>query len=580
LSAQTDTTAFLVPEDRGRALQALQEALSGKPEVSMELVAVDKDGQKKKVAIRAFPIVENGVCTGTRGFVTDVTERKNAEISLKKSEEKFRVIVDMCKEWIWAIDTNLNHIYSNQAIEAILGYSPEEIVGSDCISLIHEGDRRMVEETVKEKIASKEGWSDFVVRWRHRDGGYRFLESNAVPIFDNEKRLVGFQGVDRDITERRRVEEALRNAQKLEALGVLAGGVAHDFNNLLTGIFGFVELARIATSRESAFEHLGEAAKTINRAQNLTQQLLTFAKGGEPSKAVAALPALIKDTANFVLSGSNVGPVFFIPDDLWPGNVDENQFAQALDNIILNARQAMPRGGTIEIKAENVRKGSALPPPLHPNDYVCISIRDHGTSIAEEHLQRIFDPFFTTKRGGTGLGLAIVHSIVKKHGGHIEVESKKGEGSTFKIWIPASLTSSLPQGQKKRFVPQRTGRILLMDDQKVVLNATGQLLKRMGYTVECASDGREAIELYKKAKESACAFDAVILDLTVPDGMGGRDTLCELLKIDPNVRAVASSGYSNDSIMSDPQAFGFRAKLPKPYTVSEISEAIDKLMGK
>jgi two-component system cell cycle sensor histidine kinase/response regulator CckA len=414
-----------------------------------------------------------------------------------------------------------------------------------------------------------------------KTGEIRHLQVLRTEVqWDGERQ---FQVIYQDITDRKHMEEERQHLAKLESVGTLAGGIAHDFNNILTAILGNISLARMTEKPESELQDmLADAEKASLRAKDLTQQLLTFAKGGAPVKKLASLTELIKDTASFALRGSNVTCRFCLPDDLWQAEIDEGQISQVLNNLVINARQSMPAGGTIEVRAENMeitgkqRLGSRL--PLEPGDYIRIMVKDQGTGILEEHLPRIFDPYFTTKQTGSGLGLATSYSIVRSHCGHISIESKVGIGSTFYVYLPASRGTKAAPKTTEKVLPVAGGRILLMDDEASLREVAGRMLNHIGYEdVAVASDGEEAIKLYREALKSGKPFDVVILDLTIPGGMGGKETIQKLREINPQIKAVVSSGYSDSSLMSEYQNYGFKGILAKPYTMEQMSQTLQKL---
>lgn len=380
-----------------------------------------------------------------------------------------------------------------------------------------------------------------------------------------------------DITERVKMEAELQRAQKLESVGRLAGGIAHDFNNLLTSILGNVALARAeiqqGNGQQDVLDMLADAETASVRAQALTQQLLTFSSGGAPVKTPLSIVDLLQESAMFVLQGSNVHSRITAPKNLWPVEADKGQVSQAINNLLTNARQAMPSRGAVTIGAENYVVTDDTP-TLAAGRYVQVTIADEGTGIPEEHLPRIFDPFFTTKQTGSGLGLSSAYSIIKSHGGHITAESTVGRGTTFRICLPASERGAITPVPEKSGGAAQGGRVLIMDDEDAVRALLGRMLTRAGYDVAQAADGTEAIELYQHAFASAAPFDVVILDLTVPGGMGGIETLHALREIDPQVRAIVSSGYSTDATMSDLRTHGFAAVVPKPYQPEQLRQAV------
>jgi CheY-like chemotaxis protein len=333
-----------------------------------------------------------------------------------------------------------------------------------------------------------------------------------------------------------------------------------------------------ANPEDDIYKRLTEAEKACLRAKGLTQQLLTFSKGGAPIKKVAFIKGLIKDSATFALIGSNARCEFHMAKDLWKVEVDEGQISQVINNLVINAVQAMPEGGAIRVRAENVNFGLGEGLPLKEGKYVKVTMEDEGIGIPEEHLSKIFDPYFTTKQKGSGLGLAAAYSIMRSHNGYIGVESDLGVGTKFYIYLPASEKEILAKGDIKERPIIGKGRILVMDDDEAVREVTGVLLSRIGYKVEFARDGGEAIELYREAKGTSKPFNVVIMDLTVPGGMGGREAIKRLLEIDPEIKAIVSSGYSNDPVISEYREYGFSGFVTKPYKIQELSEILNRII--
>jgi two-component system cell cycle sensor histidine kinase/response regulator CckA len=399
-------------------------------------------------------------------------------------------------------------------------------------------------------------------------------------IFDDRGGLVEYQSSGRDITERRLLEEERLKTQTMESIGTLAGGIAHDFNNLLQGIFGYISMAKMSLGQtEKSLAMLEQAENALNQSVSLTTQLLTFSKGGRPVKKRISLPPAIENAAKFALSGSRSGYRLDIEPGLWQVDADEGQIGQAIQNIVLNADQAMPEGGTVVITAKKVLKPDNKHPQLPKGNYVEISVQDSGVGIAGQYLQKIFDPYFTTKEKGSGLGLATSYSIVRNHGGLIDVASELGRGCTFFIYLPAI------QAEKEIKEPAavspvvRKGKILVMDDEALVRNIAEELIKALGHEVELAEHGEAAIKKYRSALESGKPFDVVILDLTIRGGMGGRDTFERLRIIDPGIRAIVSSGYSDDAVMADYRQYGFKARLTKPYKFASLRDALNALLN-
>ena len=379
----------------------------------------------------------------------------------------------------------------------------------------------------------------------------------------------------RDITENRKMEAELVKAQKLESLGVLAGGIAHDFNNFLTAIIGNLSLAKMDSKPgDQVVAWLNEMEKASLQAKNLTQQLLTFSKGGEPIKKLVSLTELVKNSATFSLRGSNVRCNFFISEDLLPVEVDEGQIGQVINNLVLNADHAMPEGGIIEICAENITLTADNEFSLPAGPYIRTSFRDHGVGIRPDHLAKVFDPYFTTKHKGSGLGLTVAYSIIDKHNGRMTVESELGLGTTFTIYLPASDKPASQSADEEKRLLIGKGKILVMDDEEFIRDVAIQMLSKIGYEVSVANDGNQAIEMYRQAQTSGEPFDIVIMDLTIPGGMGGKEAIQKLKKLDPNVKALVSSGYSNDPIMSNFRDYGFQGVVKKPYRIQDMSDAL------
>jgi CheY-like chemotaxis protein len=377
------------------------------------------------------------------------------------------------------------------------------------------------------------------------------------------------------LTEKKKLESVIQNATRLESLGVLAGGIAHDFNNLLGGIFGYIDLARSVSKDAETLEYLDATLGTMARARALTLQLLTFAKGGAPVQKITPLAPLIQDTVKFVLSGSNVSCRFALAQNLWPCNIDKNQIGQVIDNIVINAQQAMPNGGAIEIMAENVSLSENKYPLLAKGEYVRVSIKDSGTGIPKDIMPRIFDPFYTTKTKGHGLGLATCYSIITRHGGYIDVESEPGRGSTFHVFLPAS-TGAVAADASMFTRHKGSGTVIVVDDEEVIRNTVRKMLESLGYAVECQSEGKAAVEFYLSETRAGRRFAAMIFDLTIPGGMGGIKAVAEIRKASRDIPVYVISGYADDPVMKNPADFGFTASMPKPFTVTELSEMLEK----
>jgi PAS domain S-box-containing protein len=514
-------------------------------------------------------------------FLIDITERKLDEEALRNSEMKYRQLVDHAPAGIYEIDlTTGNFISFNDVICEYLGYSKDEFTNLKMWDLLTEESRQKqvvrVDKMLKGEPVAEEAETEIIDKNGRKMSilVYTKIEyKNGQPVRANT--------IAHNITERKRLEEELSKAQKLESLGVLAGGIGHDFNNLLSGIIGNISLAKLEAERgEDIMESLDEALRVSSKASALTRQLLVFSKGGAPVRKAASITDVLLDSTAFTLRGSKVRCKFKIAKGLWPVKVDVGQFSQVIHNLVINAMQAMSRGGEMRLEAENVHLKKVFDLPLVPGRYVVIKFQDQGNGIAPEYLPKIFDPYFTTKSKGSGLGLTMSYTIIKRHDGHITVDSEVGQGATFQIYLPA--TEEMPEeaGDRETRPAEGEGRILVMDDEESVRTVAERMLLKLGYGVQCVHDGAEAIKLYEQAKRKGQPFDAVIMDLTIPGGMGGKETIEKLLKIDSRAIAIVSSGYSNDPIMSNYEKCGFKGVVTKPYRIEELSWVMRDVLKK
>ena len=526
-------------------------------------------------SVKAFSLPNNHIGAAFE----NITEQKKSEIALIESEEKYRRLFNemldgfalheiICDEKGKPIDYLFLEV--NPAFEKLTGLKAEDIINKTVRQVLPSIESYWIENYGKVALTGKpihfENYSQELNRYYE------------VTSFSPKKGQ--FATIFVDITERKQLEEERIKTEKLESIGILAGGIAHDFNNILAVILGNVSLAKISLDdKNEVVELLTETEKASVRATKLTQQLLTFAKGGAPVKETTELKELIRETTQFSLRGSNIQYRTSISPDLWIAEVDKGQISQVIGNLVINAQQAMPEGGTINIKAENVNVTSEDNFPLKEGNYIKISIEDKGHGIPEEQLTKIFDPYFTTKQKGSGLGLATTYSIIKRHGGYITVESELGVGTTFHIYLPASSKQLERKEVVKEDTAVMTGKILVMDDEEIVRTFVTKILKTFGNKVEVASDGAKVIKLYKKAMDSGEPYDVVIMDLTIPGGMGGKEAIQKLLEIDPDVKAVVSSGYSNNPVISNCEKYGFKGFLPKPYKLAELREVLNIVLS-
>ncbi len=524
-----------------------------------------------------------------RQLEQEIRERQLAEQERQESESKYRLLAENVIDVIWTMDLNLKFTFASPSSESLSGYKDSEIVGMALDQLLTQDsmdlcNKKLAEILSPENLARQEypNFSLPQLELRCKDGSRSVdIEVKGSFLKDSQGQPTGIMGVTRDITERKQLEEQFLQAQKMEAVGTLAGGIAHDFNNILMAILGNIGLAALDDKiGPRVQERLAQAEEACLRAQALSQQLLTFAKGGAPVKKLFSVAELLTQSTAFTCAGSPVRCETSFPEDLWSIEADPGQIGQVFQNLTINAIQAMPTGGTIKVWAENLTLETESNLPLNPGRYIKISVRDRGIGIPAEHLPRIFDPYFTTKQKGSGLGLASAYAILKKHHGHIAVESKPGMGTTVDIYLPAVEQQVTPQPPEDRKLLVGKGKILVMDDEDMVREVLGRMLTRLGYEAKFAGDGGETIEMFVQAQGSGDIFAAVILDLTIPGGMGGKETLARLLEIDPQVKAIVSSGYADDPIMADFQKDGFSGVIAKPYRISELGKILNQVIMK
>jgi PAS domain S-box-containing protein len=537
--------------------------------------------------IRGYPVRgDDGTVVGAVEVTLDITARKRVEDELAREKERLAVTLASIGDGVVVADTKGAITFMNKAAETLSGWRGAEAIGRPLDDVFKIADERTkkprkspLAEVLRTGMPAVLPAGTVLIA---RNGVERFIADSGAPIRNPDGEIVGMVLVFRDVTEKRRLEQEILKSQKLESLGVLAGGIAHDFNNILTAIIGHASLARLSMSaQDKAYEVLGDIEKAAARARSLTQQLLTFSKGGAPIKKITSLNDVIKDTVRFALSGSNVSGVFELSGELWPVDVDAEQVSHAINNIVINAREAMPQGGRIAIRTENAEIPGDAAFSVPPGTYVKISIRDEGVGIAREDLSRIFDPYFTTKEEHhSGLGLAVAYFVVRKHNGHILVDSEPDVATVFSIYLPAAKAPEPrgPEPVEELHSFEGHGRILIMDDEEIVRDVLGKILERFGYEHAFARHGMEAIDKYREAMESGRPFDAVIMDLTVTGGMGGREAIELLRLVDPTVTAIVSSGYSGDALMSEYRAYGFDGVIAKPYRADELSMTLAKAL--
>jgi len=520
-------------------------------------------------------------------ILRDVTLRRRAVLALRREKERLAVTLDSIADAVIAVSSGGLVERMNQAASAMIGMSADEACGNrlgDVLTLRHPKTGNLITDPIgvfmsseRDEIAPEAG-----IPLLKGEGVEVLVAAEIRRIQEDNTMDHGWVVVLRDVTTQKQAEEDQLQTEKLHSMNLLAGGIAHDFNNILTAVLGNISMVRLGMrDGDPSAEKLLAAEKAALQATSLTQQLLTFSKGDTLHLEATTIDQLVNDCAQFILRGSNVKCEVHTDENLWPVDVDKGQISQVVNNLLINADQAMPEGGIIRLSltCECIRRDMLA--PLAPGDYVCMTVQDQGGGIAPENLKRIFDPYFTTKDDGDGLGLASSYSIIKSHNGLITVDSVVSEGTTFKVYLPRATkvveSVAVEQKEDDRIYPGH-GRILVMDDMEAMMMVAGEILQVLGYEVEFSTNGEEAIEAYKKAKEGGKPFDAVVFDLTVPGGMGGEEACRILNEYDPDIIAVASSGYSTSNVMSDFEAAGFKAVVPKPYRIKDMSKALHRIL--
>lgn len=447
--------------------------------------------------------------------------------------------------------------------------------------VVHPADRESVNNMMMKTLHSG-GIYDSTYRLITADGERKWVHAIGEGIFDAQGNLVAIAGSVQDITAFREVEEELIRMQKLKSLGLLAGGIAHDFNNIHTLLFGNIELAKSRMqSGQAGLAELELAEKALSRANVLSNQLLTFAKGGEPIKQRLHIDKLIEGVVRLDMAGSKAGYHVEVEPGLWQVDADPGQLEQVFTNLVLNALQAMPNGGRLQVSMANARLTGGERVPLKPGTYVQIRLSDNGVGIDKAYLPQIFDPYFSTRKGGTGLGLATAYSIISRHGGHIEASSQLGAGTTFVMYLPAIAeeTTEKAAQQGKQQVAPTAQRVLVMDDEEELCTLLQKVLELDGYDVVTSADGEAAIREFDAALRQGLPFACVIMDLTIPGAMGGKEAVQEILKLSPAAKVIVSSGYAEDPVLANFAEYGFKGVIPKPYMPSAMRRIVKDVLA-
>lgn len=571
---------FLVhPEDKELLINKVQQRQQGKQGVDrFEFRIISKNQEVKWVYVTSETVKYRGRPAGLVS-VLDITDRKKAAEALFEEKERLQITLQSIGDGVIATDVQGRVAIINEAAQQLTGYSIQEAVGknlSEVFVIEHELSHTSLENPVEKVLQTGRVYelANHTVLIA-KDGTKRVIADSAAPIKDAAGNILGVVLVFRDMTEKMQLLEQVQRAQKLESIGLLAGGIAHDFNNILEGVFGYIGLASAYVSDSTVSEMLANALRSIQRAKGLTGQLLTFAKGGQPIKKVESIVPLLNDTVQFAISGTKVKARFDFDKNLYNAEFDYNQISQVVENIVINAVQAMPMGGTITVGASNV----SFAPTEHPlleGDYIKVTIADEGIGIPKEILNKIFDPFFSTKSMGHGLGLATSYSIIARHQGTIEVESEPGKGTTFYIYLPASKENVVETVKAETRKVSKGGRVLVLDDEAMMRDIMIKFLEHLGFDALAVEDGRDAISVFIKEKEAEKPFSALIFDMTIKGGMGGNEAIVEIRKFDPDVPAFVMSGYHDDPVLANPKQYGFNGGLCKPFTIEQLEDMLAK----
>jgi PAS domain S-box-containing protein len=568
----------LISPDKFEEFQGLlQRTKNGVALQGVELTRRQKDGSPLEISLYAAPLYDDqGQVSAIMSLAADITERHRAQEEIRQAHDALESVFAGSVDAIGAVDREGNFSKWNKAAEELFGFSFEEMQQRHSSELYADPGEFMA---MLVQLRQRGFLRNYEISMKKRDGAVFPCSLSIRRLRNLEGRVTGSIAVGRDLSEAKLAEGERQKISKMEAIGTLAGGIAHDFNNILTAIIGNISLAMLDVQvKGDSRDSLAQAERACMQAQNLSRQLLTFSKGGAPIKKTIAVKELLTESASFACRGSQVNYRLSLPDDLWAVEADPGQINQVFQNLVINAVQAMPNGGMITILGENLTVAAGNGLHLAPGNYLKISFKDQGMGIKPDHLPKIFDPYYTTKEKGSGLGLATSYSIIQNHRGHIIVESKLEEGTAFHVYLQASDRNVTHPPRDDGELSHGHGKVLVMDDEPMVGEVLGRMLRTLGYEVSWVKDGAKAIEFFTRAQDMDDPFATVILDLTVPGGMGGKEAMERLKKIDPQIKAIVSSGYSDDPVMADFRSYGFFDVIAKPYRITELDKVLKKVL--
>ena len=560
-------------------LQRFNIKLSELPAKSVVINRPESFYDKYTLLVWAASIILLLLLTLVALLVRNIANRREMVFALQESQQQQSDLLNNASSVIYMKDLDGRYIFINKVFQTIFNISNEEVKGKTDFEIFP--DEIAAAFRANDLKAIKAGVGIEIEEKATQDDGDHHYISVKFPLKKTSGEVYAVCGISTDITERKRLEEQVLRSQKMDAVGQLTGGIAHDFNNILTGLFGNISMAKVGLpENHQSHKYLEESEASMKRATHLSTQLLTFAKGGTPVKQDVSIRELIEETAKFDLSGSNVMPVFESEDDLWMVEADKGQMQQVFSNLVINANQAMPSGGHLTITLENIRITADMPISVSAGNYVRISVQDDGMGIPQDQIESIFDPYFSTKETGNGLGLATTYSIINKHGGNIRVRSEIDLGTTFVILLPAAEFVSAAEVIKPtaRLTEKKNAKILIMDDDPTILQLATEMLEMFGHSVESANDGRLAMQKYKQAMDNSEPYDVVIMDLTIPGGIGGKEAIVDLLQLDPKIKCIVSSGYADSPVMANYTDYGFFGVITKPYSIKRLKEEVRRVL--